>query len=133
MTEPEHTPQAGIADAFAQLSQETATLVRQEIQAAKTEMVDRLTKLAPGAGMLAAGGAAGLFAVASAYRLSLCLLEARMSPTKAALLATTLYGAAAAALITAALRQIKVAPAPFPAETVEATRQAVADVRSSGG
>jgi Putative Actinobacterial Holin-X, holin superfamily III len=133
MTEPEHTPQAGIADAFAQLSQETATLVRQEIQAAKTEMVDRLTKLAPGAGMLAAGGAAGLFAVASAYRLSLRLLEARMSPTKAALLATTLYGAAATALITTALRQIKEAPAPFPAETVEATRQAVADVRSSGG
>jgi hypothetical protein len=129
MTEPDHTPQAGIADAFAQLSQETATLVRQEINAAKTEMLDRLTKLAPGAGMLAAGGAAALFAAASAYRLSLRMLEARMSPTKAALLATTLYGAAAAALIPAALRQIKEAPVPFPADTVETTRQAVSEAR----
>lgn len=133
MTEPEHTPQAGIADAFAQLSQETATLVRQEIQSAKSEMIDRLTKLAPGAGMLAAGSAAGLFAAASAYRLSLRLLESRMSPSKAAFLATTLYGAAAAALITTAMRNIKEAPAPFPAETVEATRQAVADVRQGTG
>jgi hypothetical protein len=129
MTEPEHTPQAGIADAFAQLSQETATLVRQEIDAAKTEMLDRLIALAPGAGMLAAGGGAALLAAASAYRLSLRMLEARMSPTKAALLATVMYGAAAAALIPAASRQIRQAPVPFPAETVESTRQAVSEAR----
>jgi hypothetical protein len=83
--------------------------------------------------MLAAGGAAALLAAASAYRLSLRILEARMSPAKAALLATTLYGAAAAGLITAALQRIKEAPAPFPTETVEATRQAVADVRQGAG
>lgn len=133
MTEPEHTPQAGIADAFAQISQETATLVREEINAAKTEMLDRLIKLAPGAGMLAAGGAAALFATASAYRLSLRMLEARMSPAKAALLATSIYGAAAAVLIPAALRQIKEGPAPFPAETVETTRQAVDQARQTTG
>lgn len=133
MTEPEHTPQAGIADAFAQLSQETATLVRQEINAAKSEMLERLTKLAPGAGMLAAGGAAALLAAASAYRLSLRMLEARMSPTKAALLATAVYGAAAGALLPAAMRQIREAPMPFPAETVETTRQAVSEVRQTAG
>ena len=53
-----------LGDLFTELSQETTTLVRQEVQLAKAELTQSATEAARGIGMLVAGGAvayAGLF------------------------------------------------------------------------
>ena len=134
MSEPQHAPAAGVdgfAAAFARLSEETAALVRQEIESVRAELLGRARRLAPSAGLLAAGGLAGAFATASAYRLSVRLLEARLSPASAALVATMGYGAVAAGTLAAAIRQLREAPAPFPADTVRDTLQAAERVRDS--
>ncbi len=55
-----------IGELFAELSQETATLVRQEVQLAKTEMSQKASRVGKDVGFLAAGGAvayAGLLAI----------------------------------------------------------------------
>jgi hypothetical protein len=53
-----------LGDLFSDLSRETTTLVRQEVQLAKAELTQSATEAARGIGMLVAGGAvayAGLF------------------------------------------------------------------------
>ncbi len=55
-----------IGELFAELSQETATLVRQEVRLAKTEMSQKASRVGKDVGFLAAGGAvayAGLLAI----------------------------------------------------------------------
>ena len=46
-----------LGDLFSDLSRETTTLVRQEVQLAKAELTQSATEAARGIGMLAAGGA----------------------------------------------------------------------------
>ena len=55
-----------IGELFSELAQETTTLVRQEIQLAKTEMGQKASRVGKDVGFLAAGGAvayAGLLAI----------------------------------------------------------------------
>jgi hypothetical protein len=121
MSDPQPTPQEGIGDAFADLSAHTAALVRQEIDSAKSELLARLSAELPGTAWLAASGVLGLFAAASTYRLSLRLLQRWRSPTTAALIATLGYGGAAAYTGVTAVKRLRDAPLPVPAETAEQT------------
>src|SRR3712207_5355682 len=55
-----------LGELFSELAQETSTLVRQEVNLAKTEMSDKASRAGKHVGVLAAGGAlayAGLLAV----------------------------------------------------------------------
>lgn len=45
-----------IGELFAELAQESATLVRQEVQLAKTEMSQKASRVGKDVGFLAAGG-----------------------------------------------------------------------------
>jgi uncharacterized protein (DUF1684 family) len=81
----------------------------------------------PPAALLAASGVLALFATVSAYRLSLRLLEKRLSPAVAALAATGGYGAAAVAAGLLGYTRLRQAPLPLPAETARETAGAVAE------
>ena len=55
-----------LGELFSELSQETTTLIRQEVQLAKTEMSQKASRVGKDVGFLAAGGAvayAGLLAI----------------------------------------------------------------------
>lgn len=63
-----------LGDLFAELANETTTLVRQEIQLAKAEMTQKATSAGRDAGMVGAGGAlayAGLLALIAAVIIGL--------------------------------------------------------------
>ncbi len=109
-----HDPQAGIADAFVHLSEETRTLVRQEMERARTEVWERAKSLLPAAGLLAVGGGLGLAAAASSYRLVLRVLERVSTPGIAALLATAGFGAGAVVALRAGREQLRGVPVPLP-------------------
>jgi uncharacterized protein (DUF1684 family) len=81
----------------------------------------------PPAALLAASGALALFATVSVYRLSLRLLEKRLSSAVAALAATSGYGAAAVAAGVLGYTRLRQAPLPLPAETARETAGAVAE------
>ncbi len=58
--------QRSLGDLFSELTRETSTLVRKELELAKTEMTDKATKAGKNIGFLAIGGAvayAGLLAL----------------------------------------------------------------------
>ncbi|MDP9351198.1 MAG: phage holin family protein [Chloroflexota bacterium] len=63
-----------LGELFAELTKETTTLVRQEVQLAKTEMSQKATEVSKDVGFLAAGGAlayAGLLAIIAGVVLAL--------------------------------------------------------------
>ena len=63
-----------IGELFAELASETSTLVRQEVQLAKTEITQKVTSAGKDVGMIGAGGAlayAGLLAVIAAIIIGL--------------------------------------------------------------
>jgi len=63
-----------IGQLFAELANETSTLMRQEVQLAKTELTQKVTSAGKDAGMIGAGGAlayAGLLAVLAAVIIGL--------------------------------------------------------------
>jgi hypothetical protein len=125
--EPPKTPQAGIADALSDLTEQTRILVRREVESAQREMLGKARASAPVAGLLAATGLLGLLASASAYRLGLRLLEKVLPPAVAALVATVGYGGAAGATAVVAARKMRELPSPFPTETVKDAGAAVAE------
>ena len=66
-----------VGQMFAELSRETRTLIQQEVQLAKTELSEKATKMAKGAGMIVAGGLiayGGLLALLAAIVLGLIAL-----------------------------------------------------------
>jgi len=135
MSQPQ-SPQAGIAGALTDLSEQTRILVRDEIAAAQRETWGKIRAIAPAAGLLGAAGVLGLAASASAYRASLRILERWLPPTAAALVATAVYGGAAAGAGVVGARQLRTLPAPVPAETAQqaaaAVQETAAEVRRQG-
>lgn len=127
MTEPPQTPEAGIADAVRDLSENSRVLVRREMSAAQREMWAKAKESAPVFGLLAASGVLGLLAAASAYRLSLRLLEKVFPPVPAALVAAAGYGTAAGFTAAVGSRRLKDLPPLFPTETARQAGEAIAD------
>jgi hypothetical protein len=121
------TPEDGIAETLHDLSDQTRGLVRREVDSALREIWQKTMQSGPAIGLLGAGGVLALFAAASSYRLSLRLLENRLSPAAAAAVATVGYGAAAAGAAVLGVRLMRQTPLPLPTETAREATQAVAD------
>ena len=70
----ERKEERSLGELFAELAQETSTLVHQEVELAKTEMTQKVTRLGKDAGVIGAGGAiayAGFLALIAALILGL--------------------------------------------------------------
>ena len=118
----------GVARALTELSEETSGLVRREVQAARTEFLDKMTANVPGVAMVGAAATLTVLSLASSHRWLLRTLEKRFPPTTTALLATVGYAAAAGAAGVLGVKWLREAPTPVPAETVRDVRQAIGDV-----
>jgi Putative Actinobacterial Holin-X, holin superfamily III len=125
VSETSEAPQDGVAEALHDLSDQTRALVRREISAGQREMWDKAKQSGPALALLAGSGTLMLFAAASFYRLSLRLLERRLSPAASALVATAGYGAGAAVVAVLGYRRLREAPLPVPADTARETAGAL--------
>lgn len=129
----QQTPQAGIAEALGDLSQQTRLLAREEINAAQQEMWAKTKAAAPALGLTAAAGVCAVMTGASLYRFSLRLLEKRFPPPTAALLATIAYGSITGGVGVAAARQLRNTPPPFPTETARDVGALATEAAAEGG
>ncbi|WP_205697451.1 phage holin family protein [Conexibacter sp. SYSU D00693] len=110
-----------IGDLLKQLSDETSTLVRQEMALARAELSEQGKKAGKGAGML---GGAGLFGLGAFGTLTACLvllLDKAMDGWLAALVVTVVWAAVAGLLALQGRNRVKEAgpPAPQTMETVK--------------
>ncbi|HVM34478.1 MAG TPA: phage holin family protein [Actinomycetota bacterium] len=114
-----------LPELFRQLSQETATLVRQEMELAKAEIRETGKKAGMGAGMFGGAGIVGFLALASFTAfLILLLVELGLDAWASALIVTIAYGGAAAVLAMQGRDKLKEATPPAP-QTVETVKEDV--------
>lgn len=108
-----------------QLSQETTTLVRQELDLAKAEMAEKGKQAGMGAGMLGGAGLAGLLALIA---LTMCLifaLDTAMRGWLAALVVTAVWALIAGVLALTGKNKVQEATPPVPEQTIETTKEDV--------
>ena len=86
------------AELLKQLSEQTATLVRQELDLAKAELVVKGKQTGVGAGMFGGAGLFGLYALGALTACVILLLSTAMTAWVAALIVTAVYGAIAGVL-----------------------------------
>jgi hypothetical protein len=112
----------GIAELVKDLSQQTSTLVRQEITLAQAELQQKGKVAGKGAGMLAGAAAAGLLALGAMTAALITLLDDAMATWVAALIAMALWAVVALVLAKAGQGALKRATPPAP-QTVETVKE----------
>lgn len=114
-----------IGDLVKQLSEQMATLVRQELDLAKAELSVKGKRAGLGAGMF---GGAGLFGAYAAGALTACLILAlatAMTAWLAALIVAAVYGAIAGVLALMGKTKLQQSVPPVPEQTVESVKEDV--------
>ena len=118
------------AELLQALSDDVATLVRQELQHAQQELAGKARQAGRAGALLGGAAALGALAVGTSSALLLRLLERRFSPPTAAALATGLYATGAGTLAATGLRELRELWPLTPQDTVASVR---ADVRAATG
>jgi uncharacterized membrane protein YqjE len=113
------------AELFKRLSDETTTLVKQEVELAKAELQEKGKRAGVGAGMF---GGAGLFGVAAFAALTACVIAAldlAMALWLAALIVAVVYAAVAGVLALTGKKKVKEATPPVPEQARESVKEDV--------
>ena len=114
-----------IADLIKQLSDQTTTLVRQELGLATAELLVKGKRAGLGAGVF---GGAGVFAGYAAGALTACLillLATAVSAWLAALIIAAVYGAIAGVLALKGRTEVQQSVPPMPEQAIESVKEDV--------
>ena len=114
-----------VPELMRQLSDQTATLVRQELELAKAELTAKGKRAGVGAGLFGAAAVFGLYAVGALTATVILVLSLAMKGWLAALIVTVVYGAIAGVLALAGKSNVSKGVPPVPEQTVETVREDV--------
>lgn len=114
-----------VGELLKELSTQTTTLVRQELELAKAEMAEKGKQAGLGAGMFGAAGLFGLLALAALTTCVIAALATAMEVWVAALIVTAVYAAAAAVLALLGRQRTRAATPPAPEQAIESTKEDV--------
>ena len=117
-----------VADLLKQASDQTATLVHQELELAKAELTTKAKQAGLGAGMFGGAGVFGVYAFGALTAAVILALSLAMTGWLAALIVATVYGAIAGVLALSGKRKVKAATPPMPEQTLQSVK---ADVEST--
>jgi uncharacterized membrane protein len=113
------------ADLLKQLSDQTTTLVKQELDLAKAEMAEKGKQAGKGIGLFSGAGLFGLGAFLALTTAIIAVLATAMDVWIAALIVAVVYGIVAAVLAKSGQSQIKEAAPAAPEQTVETLKEDV--------
>ena len=111
-----------IGDLVKELSSQTSTLVRQEIELARAELQQKGKLAGKGAGMLGGAAIAALLALGALTAVLITLLDDVMPTPLAALIVTALWAVVALVLASAGRKSLQRATPPAP-QTVETVKE----------
>jgi uncharacterized membrane protein YqjE len=114
-----------VGELLRELSNQTTTLVRQELELAKAEMAEKGKQAGLGAGMFGGAGLVGLLALGALTACLIAALATGMDLWLAALIVAAVYAAIAGALALAGRRKAQEAIPPAPEQAIESTKEDV--------
>jgi uncharacterized membrane protein YqjE len=106
-----------------ELSDQTTTLVRQEVELAKAELAAKGKSAALGAGMFGGAGALGAYAFGALTACAILALATAMEAWLAALVVAVVYAAVAGVLALRGKSKVKRATPPVPEQAVDSTKE----------
>ena len=118
-----------IGELVRDLSEQTATLVRKELQLAQLEMTEKGKRAGVGAGLFGSAGVVALYGVGALVAAAILLLATSLEPWLSALIVAgvLLVGAGVAALM--GKKQVEQAVPPQPEQAVQSTKRDVETVK----
>jgi uncharacterized membrane protein YqjE len=114
-----------IGDLLKQLSQETTTLVRQELELAKAEMAQKGKRAGLGAGMFGGAGASALLGLGALSAAAIAALDSAMPLWLAALIVAVIWLAVAGVLALIGKSKVQQATPPVPEQTQQSVKEDV--------
>lgn len=112
-----------LGELFRQLSDEVATLLRQEADLAKAEMREKAKENAKGVGLIAGAAVIAMLALGALTAFLIIALDGALPNWAAALLVGGLLAIVAGGLALAGKTRISQAPPPLPTAAVESTKE----------
>ena len=112
-----------IPELLKELSSQTSTLVRQELELAKAEMAEKGKQAGLGAGMFGGAGVFGLLALGALTACVIAALATAMDVWLAALIVALVWAAIAGALALVGRNKTREAAPPAPEQAIESTKE----------
>jgi uncharacterized membrane protein YqjE len=122
-----------IGDLVKQLSEQTSTLVRKELQLAQVEMTEKGKRAGIGAGLFGGAGVVAMYGVGALIAAVILLLATALEPWLSALIVAVvlLAGAGIAALM--GKKQVEQAVPPAPEQAIQSGKRTVDEVKGRAG
>jgi tetrahydromethanopterin S-methyltransferase subunit C len=114
-----------VPELLRQLSDQTTTLVRQEIELAKAEMTAKGKQVGIGAGAFGAAGLVGLYAVGAITACLILALSTAVAGWLAALIVGIVYAAVAGVLALVGKKKTQAGGPPVPERAISSTKEDV--------
>jgi hypothetical protein len=114
-----------VGELLKELSDQTTTLVRQELELAKAEMAEKGKQAGLGAGMFGGAGVAGLLALGALTAALIAALATGMEVWLAALIVGVVWAAVGGALALYGKQKTQEAVPPAPEQAIESTKEDV--------
>jgi uncharacterized membrane protein YqjE len=114
-----------VADLLRHLSEQTATLVRQELELAKAELTEKGKRVGIGAGMFGGATIFGAYALGALTACLILVLATAIDGWLAALIVAVVYAAIAGVLALAGKSKVQQATPPVPEQTVDSVKEDV--------
>jgi hypothetical protein len=114
-----------VGELLRELSEQTSTLVHQELELAKLELAQKGKRAGIGAGMFGGAGLVGLYAVGALTAAIVMVLATAMAGWLAALIVAVAYGLLAGGLALAGRSQVQQATPPVPEQATESVKEDV--------
>jgi Putative Actinobacterial Holin-X, holin superfamily III len=114
-----------IGELFGKLSNETSTLIRQEMALARAELTEKGKEAGKGAGLFGGAGAVGLLGAGALTAGIILLLDLAIAAWLAAIIVGLIYVAVAAFLGLKGRDKIQAATPPVPEQTVDTVKEDV--------
>jgi uncharacterized membrane protein YqjE len=121
----EELREKSFGELFKQLSEQTTTLVRQEVELAKVEMAEKGKRAGTGASLLGGGGLLGLGAFGALTAMLILVLAIWLDAWLACLIVTVVYAAGATVLVLSGKRRLQDASPLVPQQTIETLKEDV--------
>ena len=129
-------PDAGerpVSELTRDLAEQTATLVRQELQLAQVEMREKGKRAGIGAGLFGGSGVVALYGLGALIAAAILLIAEEVDAWLAALIVAAVLFAIAGVLALTGKKQVSEATPPKPEQTIETVKQDVQQVKASAG